>query len=327
MRKIALYLLPIIFVFSCKELTEFYTKEYKYSYARPIGLMMSKEFDSLNLSGKGIKIGVIDAGFGNFKTNDFTKNLNVVAYKNFIDEDTSNFFSNQESEHGTIVTKSIGGKNGENQVHGLAFGAEYYLAKTDIYDKEPIEDEKRLIKAIDWLISQDVKLINISLGYTTFDDDTTYTNKDLDGRTALSSKYLDSLLNANKEIIIVSSAGNEGNKKWRYITFPSDVKEVISVGSTDFDGLTKYQSSGIGVDYVDYIKPEIATYPVPIGNSNTAPVITGLIACLLEKFPIDRESTKQLLIESASNFNSPNREIGFGVPNTSKIVVKMKNYQ
>jgi hypothetical protein len=111
MRKIALYLFPILFVYSCKELTEFYTKEYKYSYARPIGLMMSKEFDSLNLSGKGIKIGVIDAGFGNFKTNEFTKNLNVISFRDFIDEDTTNYFSNQESDHGTIVTKSIGGKN------------------------------------------------------------------------------------------------------------------------------------------------------------------------------------------------------------------------
>ena len=90
MRKIVLYLFPILFVYSCKELTEFYTKEYKYSYARAIGLMMSKEFDSLNLSGKGIKIGVIDAGFGNFKTNEFTKNLNVISFRDFINEDTTN---------------------------------------------------------------------------------------------------------------------------------------------------------------------------------------------------------------------------------------------
>ena len=327
MRKIALYLLLIILAFSCKELTEFYTKGYKYSYARPIGLMMSKEFDSLNLSGKGIKIGVIDAGFGNFQTNEFTKNLNVIAYRDFIDEDTTNFFSNQESDHGTIVTKSVGGKNNENQVYGLAFGSQYYLAKTDIYDKEPIEDEKRLIKAIDWMIGQDIKLINMSLGYTTFDDNDTYSNRDLNGKTALSSIHIDSILNANKDIIIVVSAGNEGGKNWKHITFPSDVKDVITVGSTDFDGLTRYKSSGIGVDYVDYIKPEITTYPVPIGNSNTTPVITGLVACILELKITDRNVIKRIMIESSSNTKSPNKEIGFGVPNTSKIIEKMKNYR
>jgi subtilisin family serine protease len=327
MKKFALYLLLISFVSSCKELTEFYTKEYKYSYARPIGLMMSKEFDTLNLSGKGIKIGVIDVGFGNFKTNEFTKNLNVISFKDFIDDDTTNFFSDQESDHGTIVTKSIGGKNNENQVHGLAFNAMYYLAKTDIYDKEPVDDEERMIRAIDWLISQDVKLINISLGYTIFDDDKTYTNRDLNGKTSLSSAYIDSILNAKKDIIIVVSAGNEGNKKWKHITFPSDVRDVITVGSSNFDGLKRYESSGIGVDYVDYIKPEIVTYPVPTGNSNTAPVITGLIGCLLELETTDRTVIKQILMESSSNFNFPNKEIGYGVPNTNKILEKIKNYR
>jgi subtilisin family serine protease len=327
MKRIVFYLLLLVSIASCNELTEFYTKEYKNSYARPIGLMMSEEFDSLDLSGKGIKIGVIDVGFGNFKTNEFTKNLNVIAYRDFIDKDTTSFFSNKESDHGTIVTKSIGGKNFENKVHGLAFNAQYYLAKTDIADKEPIEDEKRMIRAIDWLISQNVKLINISLGYTLLDDIYTYTNKDLNGKTALSSKYINSILAVKKDLIIVVSAGNEGNTKWKYITFPSDVRDVITVGSTDFDGLTRYKTSGIGVDYVDYIKPEISTYPVPIGNSNTAPVITGLVACILEKKTLNRDIIKQLLIESSSNFNSPNNKIGYGVPNTSKILEKMKNYR
>lgn len=312
------------FIFSCKELTDTYTKDYKYSYARPIGLMMSKEFDALNFSGTGVKIGVIDVGFGNFKTNEFTKNLKVASFKDFIDEDSTNFFSNQESDHGTIVTKSIGGKSADNKVHGLAFNAEYYLAKTDIYDKEPIEDEKRMIKAIKWLLSQKVKLINISLGYTKFDHDHHYTNKDLNGKTALSSAFIDSILQANKDVIIVVSAGNEGNEEWKHITFPSDVKDVITVGSTDFDGLKRYKSSGKGVDYVDYIKPEIATYPMPLGNSNTAPVMTGLVACLLEKENFSRDQIKQALIESASNFNNPNKEIGYGVPNTSKIIAKLK---
>lgn len=325
MKKIAHYLLALVLIYSCRELTEFYTQDYRYSYARPIGLIMSKEFDSLNLSGKGIQIGVIDAGFGNFKTNEFTKNLNIIAYRDFIDEDTTNFFSSEESDHGTTVTVSIGGKNSENQVHGLAFQSSFYLAKTDIDDKEPIEDEKRMIKAIEWLISKKVKLINISLGYTVFDDDNSYTNRMLNGKSSLSSKYIDSILNSNQDLIIVVSAGNEGNNSWNHITFPSDVKDVITVGSTDFDGLTRYKSSGKGVDYVDYIKPEIATYPVPTGNSNTAPVITGLVACLLENKFVDRKVMKNLIIESASNSKYPNKEIGYGVPKTNKIIEKMKN--
>ena len=326
LNKTSIFLALIICLLSCKEITNFYTKEFKLSYARPIGLMMSHEFDSLDLSGAGVRIGVIDAGFGNFKTNEFTKNLNVVAYRDFISNDTSGFFSAKESEHGTIVTKSIGGKN-ENQVHGLAYNAEYFLAKTDIEDSEPIADEIRLIKAIDWLVKQNVSLINISLGYTIFDDDKSYSNKDLNGKIALSSKYIDSLLNSNKHIMIVVSAGNEGDKDWKYLTFPSDVKEVITVGSTDFDGLTGYPSSGKGVDYVDYVKPEVSTYASPIGNSNTAPVITGLIASLLQIQNLDRAFVKKIISESASNYETPDREMGYGVPNTKKILEKMKTYR
>lgn len=81
---------------------------------------------------------------------------------------------------------------------------------------------------------------------------------------------------------------------------------------------------GIGVDYADYVKPEIATYPVPIGNSNTTPVITGLVACIPEKKVIERAEVKRILIESSNNFKSPNNEIGYGVPNTNKIIEKMK---
>lgn len=323
MKKVLLFLGIFSLLMSCSEISKFYTSEFKLSYARPIGIMMSHEFDSLNLNGKGIKIGVIDAGFDNFKSNEFTRNLKVVAYKNFITNDTSNFFSNKDNDHGTIVAKSIGGKNG-NKVHGLAFEAEYYLAKTDIGNKEPYADEVRLIKAIDWLIEQDVKLINISLGYTVFDDNKNYTNKDLNGKTALSSKYIDSLLNSRKDIIIIVSAGNEGNKNWKHLTFPSDVKDVITVGSTDFDGNIRYKTSGLGVDYVDYIKPEVVTYPTPPGNSNTAPIITGLVATLLQIENLDRQTLKKVIIESSSNFNSPNKEIGYGVPNTKKILEKLK---
>lgn len=318
-------LLLVCLAISCREVTQFYTTNYSYSYARPIGLMMSQAFDTLQLSGKGQKIGVIDAGFGGFKTNAFTQSLRVVAYHDFVDGDTTGFFSEQENDHGTIVSKSIGGKNAQNQVHGLAFDATYLLAKTDIYDQEPLADEKRLIQAIDWLISQEVRLINISLGYTVFDDFEGYTHHDLDGKTALSSNYLDSLLRVYPDLVVVVSAGNEGDRAWKYLTFPADVKDAITVGSTDFDGLERHTSSGWGVTYVDYVKPDIATYPAPIGNSNTAPVMTGLIACLLELKPMAREELKRLLTQNASLAKQPTRELGHGVPNTKAIIQQISD--
>ena len=52
-------------------------------YSKPLNLVMHRDFDALELSGKGIKIGVLDAGFGGFKTNKWLQNMEVVGYKKF----------------------------------------------------------------------------------------------------------------------------------------------------------------------------------------------------------------------------------------------------
>jgi subtilisin family serine protease len=310
---------------SC-EIANNYTEQgdYQFQYRRPVGLVMSHFLDSLSLTGKGVKIGVIDAGFGDFYSNDFTKNLNVQEYKDFVDNDITDFFEDTEHDHGTVVTSSIGGKK-DNYVHGLAFNAEFFLAKTEDVSSELPDEEKRLIDAVDWLISKNVDVINISIAYTKFDDVDYYTRKDLDGKTALSSKHIDSVLQANPELIITVSAGNKGNKEWSNIMVPGDVREVITVGSTDFDGEIRWKSSGLGLESVNYIKPDVATYPIPTGNSHTAPVIAGLCALLKEQYPdLTRQELIKALHKTSSNANAPNREIGYGVPNSEKLIMELK---
>ena len=55
----------------------------------------------------------------------------------------------------------------------------------------------------------------------------------LDGRTALCSRFLDSLLDAHPHMVVVQSAGNEGKNKWRHISFPGDVAEAVTVGALE----------------------------------------------------------------------------------------------
>ena len=76
-------------------------------------------------------------------------------------------------------------------------------------------------------------MVNISLGYTVFDDFDGYTPQMLDGRTALCSRFLDSLLDAHPRMVVVQSAGNEGKNKWRHISFPGDVAEAVTVGALE----------------------------------------------------------------------------------------------
>lgn len=121
---------------------------------------MSHALDTLSLTGQGIKIGVIDAGFGELYSNDFTKNLRIKEYRDFIDNDTTDFFKDTEHDHGTIVTSSIGGKK-DDYVHGLAFNSTYFLAKTEDVGSELAVEEERLNEAVDWLVSNGVDIINI----------------------------------------------------------------------------------------------------------------------------------------------------------------------
>lgn len=103
--------------------------------------------------------------------------------------------------------------------------------KSDLEHGEPREDERPPVPALAWLAQRQVDVVNISLGYTVFDDFDGYTPQMLDGRTALCSRFLDSLLDAHPRMVVVQSAGNEGKNKWRHISFPGDVAEAVTVGA------------------------------------------------------------------------------------------------
>ena len=208
-----------------REVRRSYTSCYAHTYSHAIGQMMGPRFDSLTPRGEGIRIGVVDAGFGGLRDDRFTRRLRVADYLDLTDGDTTGFFRD-DCDHGTRVTRNIGGFSNDTLL-GLACKADYYLVKSDLEHGEPREDERRLCRALAWLAQRQVDVVNISLGYTVFDDFDGYTPQMLDGRTALCSRFLDSLLDAHPRMVVVQSAGNEGKNKWRHISFPGDVAEVI----------------------------------------------------------------------------------------------------
>jgi len=214
-----------------REVRRSYTSCYAHTYSHAIGQMMGPRFDSLAPRGEGIRIGVVDAGFGGLRDDRFTRRLRVADYLDLTDGDTTGFFRD-DCDHGTRVTRNIGGFSNDTLL-GLACKADYYLVKSDLEHGEPREDERRLCRALAWLAQRQVDVVNISLGYTVFDDFDGYTPQMLDGRTALCSRFLDSLLDAHPRMVVVQSAGNEGKNKWRHISFPGDVAEAVTVGALE----------------------------------------------------------------------------------------------
>lgn len=316
MKKLLLLLVAAVVAYGVydivREVRGAYTSGYSRTYTHAIGQMISPTFDSLRLEGRGVRIGVLDAGFGGLRTNRWTRGLQVAAWRGFTSGDEVRFFDD-DTDHGTSVCANIGGFSGDT-LRGLACGATYYLAKTDRADEEPREEEQQFIRGVEWLLAQGVDVISSSLNYTSFDDFDGYTPQMLDGRSSVLSHYLDSLLAARPGLVFVQSAGNEGDKAWRYIGFPADVRQVITVGSTNSDGRSRYHSSSFGWEEADYIKPDFALAASPIGTSFSTPVVAGMCACLLEYKRVSRDSLRKALCASATRAASPDREVGCGIP-------------
>lgn len=280
------------------------------------------------LTAKGVHIGLID---GSFFTAPYSPALQHIfetgrlgATKDFVGQTSEKFFDNTtdlKDIHGTAVWHMIGGHDhNENVQYGLATGATYFLARTDETSKEFRGEEDYWVAGLEWLDSLGVRLVNSSLGYTQFDNpQDNHQLSEMTGRSTASSKAAQ-IAAEQKGMIIVVAAGNYGkDKKWQIVSAPADAKDVISVGATDSYGL-KLPLSSIGPDFLAFIKPDIACFSAA-GTSIAAPIVTGLIACLLEKDPtLNTPKLKSLLNRSAHLYPYANNYLGYGIPDVGKLL-------
>ncbi|MCP5787377.1 S8 family serine peptidase, partial [Klebsiella pneumoniae] len=66
---------------------------------------------------------------------------------------------------------------------------------------------------------------------------------------------------ANTGILVVNSAGNEGNSGWQYIGAPADADSILTVGAVDSLGV-KASFSSIGPTFDGRIKPNVSSQGV-----------------------------------------------------------------
>lgn len=284
------------------------------------------------LTGKNIKIGIIDGGFLEANTNSnlqhLFKNGQVKACRDFITPRNKDFYNStyvKFSEHGTYVWQLIGGQSPDRQTtYGLASQATYYLARTDDADHEFRREEDCWVAALEWMDSLGVRLVNTSLGYShDFDNPKeNYTTAQMNGRTTIVARAA-RIAVQQKGMILVSSAGNEGNNSsWKIISSPSDVDGVIAVGATDKDR-SKSPFSSEGPGFLTYVKPDLACFS-GIGTSGAAPVITGLIACMLQRDPsLKSPQIKTMLRQAGHLYPYSNSYLGYGVPDAAVILAQL----
>lgn len=129
---------------------------------------------------------------------------------------------------------------------------------------------ERLEPALEWCYQKGVRLINLSLGSTHFQDKASV-------RRAI-NHY------ANRGMMIVAASANSG-----YKTYPASLSNVIGVVSGETFGMDMDLQKQKGIDYVAPSEHEIMVegevFPLGKSNSYAAPYVTAMIAELLEKEP------------------------------------------
>ena len=286
--------------------------------------------------GSDVFIAVFDSGFEGVDTSE--------AFSAIIDEDrltdTFNFVLNSQEvysldSHGTEVL-SVMGASVQDEFVGASPRASFALYLSEDDDSEYPIEEFNWLMAAERADSVGVDIINSSLGYNTFlapfDD---YALEDMDGNTTVVTRAAD--LAASKGMLVVTSAGNEGNNDWGTITAPADADSVISVGSVNSSGFLSSSSSG-GPTTDGRIKPEVVARGVSTsvirssgnigtasGTSFAAPLVAGMAACIWESQPsLTAMQLRDTIISISSNFQNPNNQFGYGIPQFGEIIASLE---
>jgi subtilisin family serine protease len=282
-------------------------------------------------AGKGITVAVLDAGFPGVNTASVFSHLfsgnQIIGQKNIVKPWSPHVFT--DHQHGTNVLSLIAAKETGKLVSG-AYDSNYILIITEDFATEYRIEELNWVRGAEFADSLGVDIINSSVGYWDFDDPKmNYTLADLDGKTTTITRGAN--VASKKGILVVNSVGNYGAGGTSTLIAPADSKEVLAIGSvTKTSTVSGFSSRGPTGD--GRIKPDLAAFgdsPVLIrsngtagissGTSFSAPQITALAAGLWQAKPEWKKADLlNALIKSATQFQTPDNSLGYGIPDFFK---------
>lgn len=293
------------------------------------------------LTGSGITIAVLDAGFRNYTTNPA---LDSVRLQNRI-LGTWDYVNNESSvtedhAHG-LYCFSIMSANRPGQIVGTAPHASFWLLRTENVASEYPVEEQYWAAGAEFADSAGADMISSSLGYVDFDDpafDHSYAQRD--GNTAMVTRAADYA--ARKGMIVMSSAGNYGSRTddRKYVSCPADGDSVVAVGATNASGAIASFSSW-GPNGAGRVKPNIVSVGqgtvfagltgAPASSNGTSlsnPNVAGLIACLWQAFPeLSNMQIIDAVQKSAHKYHAPDNRFGYGLPDFKKALVSLLKQQ
>jgi subtilisin len=265
-----------------------------------------------DLSGKNVKIAILDTG-ADINHPDLSIKKGFCALQN-----CPNSYRD-DNGHGTHVAGVIAAKNNSIGIVGVAPDAEIYAVKA--LDSRGNGTTTTIMSGLDWAISQNVDIINMSLT-TPYDD--------VGMKAMIDRAY-------QKGITVIAAAGNSGTRTGseETVLYPAKFPNVIAVsGVNQSNNRVSSSSTGKEVELAAPGENIYSTYPTSLdsrgyahmtGTSMAAPFVTGLAALYKEKFPyISNIKIRELLRKNAKDLGAPGRDpfYGYGLAQADTEVIQ-----
>ena len=242
-----------------------------------------------DLSGLSLRIGIIDSSID--RRHNALANASITTQR-FVDNDSP------PNAHGTAIASIIA--SNDPQALGLAPSAQIYAA--EVFDHNEQQGEfastVSLIKALSWLMTQDVSVINISLA-------------------GPSNRLLETALTRVREkgVLAIAAAGNGG--PMAQPMYPAAYPEVVAVTATDDRGRA-FRLANRG-EYVDIAAPGVnirhaqagGGFAASSGTSYAVPFVTVAAARLLQS-TAEPAQMLDALYASARDIGAPGRDQIYG---------------
>lgn len=268
--------------------------------------------------GEGVNIAFIDTGICPHLDFIFPQNR-ILEFIDLIDNKTIPY---DDNGHGSFVASVCAGsgKSYNNRFSGIAPQSKIIMIKA--LDKNGETDSNKILDAMEYIYDNrkrlNIKIVCMSFGA----DDLGFNDPLKKGALAL----------WNSGVVIVAAAGNSGPEN-NTIKSPGTNRKIITVGgldSSDKNNLKVADFSSRG-PVEKYFKPDLIAPSVNIigannivknpytkmsGTSVATPIIAGLSAIILQKFPhLTPDQVKYYLINHCSHIDYNRNNEGYGFIN------------